>query len=84
MCVHLFMRGRVSFHPSHLNLIFSYASASFFPIILLSAIMLADANPRLIVDTPSAPLTPNLRMLKNTVTTNAFNGIPNRFIITER
>jgi hypothetical protein len=34
--------------------------------------------------TPKAPCTPNLSMLKNTETTMALRGIPNKFITTER
>jgi hypothetical protein len=42
------------------------------------------ATAKAVVLNPNAPSTPNLSMFKNTVTTNAFNGIPNRFITTER
>jgi len=33
--------------------------------------------------TLKAPLTPSFFMLKNTLTTSAFNGIPNKFMITD-
>ena len=42
------------------------------------------ASPRAPVDIDNAPTLPNLWIDKNTDTTNTFNGIPNRFIMTER
>ncbi len=44
----------------------------------------AVANAKAVVLTPRAPCTPNFSILKNTVTTIAFNGIPNKFITTLR
>mmetsp|Transcript_32958 Transcript_32958/g.68661 ORF Transcript_32958/g.68661 Transcript_32958/m.68661 type:complete len:138 (-) Transcript_32958:1282-1695(-) len=46
--------------------------------------MQSVATPRAPVDTPKAPARPNLLIDKNTLTTKTFNGIPNRFMITER
>jgi hypothetical protein len=44
----------------------------------------AAATAKAVVLTPKAPCTPSLSILKNTVTTMTFNGIPNKFITTLR
>ena len=44
----------------------------------------AVATAKAIVLTPKAPCTPNFSILKKTVTTIAFNGMPNKFITTLR
>eukprot|EP00551_Chaetoceros_affinis_P018815 CAMPEP_0203735028 /NCGR_PEP_ID=MMETSP0092-20131115/31484_1 /ASSEMBLY_ACC=CAM_ASM_001090 /TAXON_ID=426623 /ORGANISM="Chaetoceros affinis, Strain CCMP159" /LENGTH=151 /DNA_ID=CAMNT_0050619473 /DNA_START=36 /DNA_END=488 /DNA_ORIENTATION=- len=63
---------------------YGHASATFpFSAVIdfnLSIDNVANANAPVL--TLSAPLTPSRLMLKNTLTTNAFNGIPNKFIIT--
>ena len=65
-------------------MIYAFEAAVSFLIILLSLIMHKLANPSAPVLTLNAPLTPNFSLIKNTVTTNAFNGIPNKFIMTLR
>jgi len=57
---------------------------SFLLIMPFSFNMQTLANPRAPVLTPRAPLTPSFSLIKNTVTTNVFKGIPNRFKITLR
>ena len=60
------------------------AGTSFSDIIFFSLSIHKLANPSAPVLTESAPLTPNFSLIKNTVTTKAFNGIPNKFKITLR
>ena len=45
--------------------------------------MLAVARPSAMVLTLRAPLTPSFLMLRNTVTTSKFKGMPKRFMITD-
>ena len=66
-----------------------YASAlpvllSSFAVSLFRASIDAVATPKAPVETDNAPLTPSFLILRKTVTTKAFRGIPNRFIITDR
>jgi hypothetical protein len=46
--------------------------------------MHVDATPKAAVDTANAPEVPNLEMLRKTVTTKTFSGIPNKFMMTPR
>ena len=46
--------------------------------------MHVDATPSAAVETASAPDVPSFEMLKNTLTTSTFNGIPNKFMMTPR
>lgn len=60
-----------------------YASA-FSPIIVLSLNMQSVASPSAPEEIPNAPFRPSFEMDKKTPTTRTFNGMPNRFIITDR
>ena len=60
------------------------AGATSFARILLSLTMHNVANAKADELIPSAPLTPKYLTNMKTLTTRTFNGIPNRFIMTDR
>ena len=56
----------------------------FWAITEFSRYMHRVARPSAPDEIPNAPLSPSFEIDKKTPTTSTFNGIPNRFMITER